>query len=264
MLKIPLATAMLENLIKLGFTDREAKIYLILLRNGPALASTLAIRTGLKRVSVYSILETLCARGLVSFERTEVGRRYLPHDPECLLYNLEREKAAFQIKWDLAKNCIKSLSDVTVIKRLDVRRVIFLKGVQEIEKAMSELFHNEKKLYGICADTLTLAERNLFKRLFENSNLYYKNCLMLVPNNLVGWMEAQINVSWIEHLFPAEKGQILVQDSSVFFLCEREELELMLIRDPSYAKTVLDVLIKPYDNTSGVLALNSSISFLNG
>lgn len=264
MLTATLATAMLENLTKLGFTEREAKVYLILLRNGPALASTLAIRTGLKRVSIYSLLETLCSRGVISFEPTEEGRRYLPHDPECLLYTLEREKAELQVRWDLARNCIRSLSEVTHIQKLDARRAIFLKEISVIQAAMGELFDGDEKLYGLCSESLTSVERNFFIQLFSNGSAHYKDCLMLTPKDSMAWMKRQNNVKCVEHLFPAEKGQILVQGSKVFFICQREDLELMLIRDPSYAKTVLDVLIKPYCKSTGVLALSSTISFLKG
>lgn len=255
---------MLENLTKLGFSEKEAMVYMVLLRNGPALASTLAHRTGLKRVSVYSILDALSARGLVSFEFTDLGRRYLPHDPECLLYKLEEEKAQLQVKLDLAKDCIQSLSHTTSIQRLDGRRVVFLKKIEIIKDALADFFDASQKLHGLFSEDLSSDEETLFRELFEKAKLYSKDCLILTPKKLTKWMEKQKNIRWLEHPFPAEKGQILVQGSSVFFVCQREELELMLIRDPSYAKTVLEVLIKPYCEKVGVLAHSSRSSFLKG
>ncbi len=254
---------MVENLTKLGFSEKEAKIYLILLRNGPALASTLAARTGLKRVSVYSILDGLCSRGVVSYEATELGRRYLPHDPECLLYSLEREKAELQVKWDLAKECVNSLAEINIVQQLDARRVIFLKDLTTIQAALSELFDKNEKLYGLCSETLSQDEERFLTHIFSSSHAFFKEGFILTPKCSMQWLN-KAKIACIEHPHPSEKGQILVQGAKVFFLCQREQLELMLIRDASYAKTVLEVMIKPYCKTSGVLALSSISSFLKG
>lgn len=254
---------MLENLTKLGFSEKEAKIYLILLRNGPALASTLAIRTGLKRVSVYSILDALCSRGVVSYELSELGRRYLPHDPECLLYGLEKERAELQVKLDLAKNCVSSLSEINIVQQLDARRVIFLKSLAAIQSAMPDLFNKTEKLYALCSEAISPEEEHFLTQLFSNTQNFFKEALILTPKCSTKWA-GWAKVTCLEHPHPSENGQILVQGSQVFFVCQRQELELMLIRDASYAKTVLEVMIKPYCNTSGVLALNSTCSFLKG
>ena len=254
---------MLENLTKLGFTEKEAKVYLILLRNGPALASTLALRAGLKRVSMYSILESLTARGIVSYENTPLGRRYLPHDPECLLYPIERERAELQVKWDLAKNCIDSLATLTV-QKMDARRVVFLRESSAILDAMDELFEKGQKLYGAFSVAFTSSEKNFFIKLLSVGNFSNKESVFLAPETPSLWFKTKLNITCFKHPFPTEKGHILVQGAKVFFICERENLELMLIRDASYAKAVLDVLIKPYCSSAGELALSSNISFLKG
>jgi sugar-specific transcriptional regulator TrmB len=42
-----------------GFSDKEAKVYLMALELGSSPASTIARQTGIKRVTVYSILKDL-------------------------------------------------------------------------------------------------------------------------------------------------------------------------------------------------------------
>lgn len=42
-----------------GFTQREAKVYVTVLEMGSSIASMISKRTGLKRTSVYEILEAL-------------------------------------------------------------------------------------------------------------------------------------------------------------------------------------------------------------
>ena len=255
-------TAMLENLTKLGFTEKEAKVYLVLLRHGPALASTLACRTGLKRVSVYGVLDALHAKGLISFENTQNGRRYLPHDPECILYDLEQAKAELQIKWELARDCVRSLSQPA--QMLDARRVLFLTKLQEIQKELPELFDTRQKLHGLLARTLRPLEEKFFNNFFSKPP--FKKALFLAPDSLHEWTRPHTSsiLNFHPHPFPAEEGHLLVQGPRVCFLRQRDELELMLIRDADYAKSVFQMLIEPYCKTSGVLAETSTISSLKG
>lgn len=99
-----------ENLIKLGLSEKEATVYLLLLGIGPSQVSSLAKRAMLKRVTAYSVLDSLCARGLVTFEPMKIGKRYIAYDPECLLNGLEQEKAQLKWRMELAKDCIQKLN----------------------------------------------------------------------------------------------------------------------------------------------------------
>ncbi len=103
-----------ENLTQLGLSEKEALLYLTLLRNGPSPVSLLAKRLGLKRVSLYPVLEALELRGLLAFEQTPVGRKYIPHDPICLLELLEQESADLKYRMSLAKKCVEELHELAV------------------------------------------------------------------------------------------------------------------------------------------------------
>ena len=48
-----------KQLSKIGFTDNEAKIYLVLLRIGPSLAGAVAKASGVGRSSAYNALDSL-------------------------------------------------------------------------------------------------------------------------------------------------------------------------------------------------------------
>lgn len=97
------------NLTELGLSEKEALLYLLLLRSGPSPASSLAKRLQIKRVSLYSVLESLTERGLVAYEQTPLGRKYIPHDPICLLELLEKESAAVRHRLEIAKSCVEKL-----------------------------------------------------------------------------------------------------------------------------------------------------------
>ena len=80
-------TKMLE---KLGFTEKEAQVYMILLELNEALPSTIARKSNLKRPTVYSILEKLQKKGFASHikrDRLVYFRSISPH------FFLEKEDA---------------------------------------------------------------------------------------------------------------------------------------------------------------------------
>ncbi|MBT4384622.1 hypothetical protein HOD30_02650 [Candidatus Peregrinibacteria bacterium] len=116
---LSLTNAMTEDLKKLGFSEKEARVYLMLLRIGPSVVSSIAARTDLKRVSLYSVLDSLQKRGLVSFDDSKGVRSYIPHDPECLLYAFEKKSAELKFQLDLAKDCIERMQSFSGYKNND-------------------------------------------------------------------------------------------------------------------------------------------------
>lgn len=106
----------IEKLVKLGLSEKEAMLYLALLRFGPSPVSPLARRVKLKRVTVYTVLDSLYERSLITFKPTPFGRRYLAFDPDCLLYELEKEGAELKLRIELAKECIKKLNSLSRLR----------------------------------------------------------------------------------------------------------------------------------------------------
>lgn len=99
----------IEDLTRLGLSEKEAKIYYMLLRIGPSPASSLARRVQIKRVTVYSVLESLKEKGLVSARKTEHGKIFLPHEPENLMIGFNERAAQLRMQMDLAKECIERI-----------------------------------------------------------------------------------------------------------------------------------------------------------
>jgi HTH-type transcriptional regulator, sugar sensing transcriptional regulator len=77
---------------RFGLTDREARIYIALLRKGRATASELAHEAGVDRVLGYRMLDALRARGVVE-ATAERPRRYAAVPPRALFERSLRERA---------------------------------------------------------------------------------------------------------------------------------------------------------------------------
>ena len=76
---------------QLGFSDKEAEVYLALNTFGPSPAATLARITNIKRTSMYDILNALMAKNLIVTFKKGQTTFYAIDDLNKLLHN-EREK----------------------------------------------------------------------------------------------------------------------------------------------------------------------------
>ena len=84
----------LEALEELGLSANEAKLYLILLKEGKMKANALSVRAGMQRRTIYDTLQQLEKKGLSG--KSEVGgvMTFAPSPPSSLLSLLDEKKDA--------------------------------------------------------------------------------------------------------------------------------------------------------------------------
>lgn len=82
---------LVDQLIALGFTEYESKVYLALLREHPATGYQLSKTAGIPRSMVYEALGRLEARGAVLKTQEEKATLYRPVSPDTLIDRYERE-----------------------------------------------------------------------------------------------------------------------------------------------------------------------------
>jgi sugar-specific transcriptional regulator TrmB len=88
-----------QVLQNIGLSEKEAKVYLVLLEFQEALPSTIAKRADIKRPTTYVILERLVKKGLVSHFRSEKTKvkHYRALNPNFLVES-QQEKTEDLIK----------------------------------------------------------------------------------------------------------------------------------------------------------------------
>ena len=86
----------LESLKELGLSENEAAVYQASLASGPTTVLNIARTAGIKRTTVYSVLEDLMKLGLMTIEVKGFKKLYSPASPEKLENILERRKEMFQ------------------------------------------------------------------------------------------------------------------------------------------------------------------------
>jgi len=129
-----------EALKRLGFSESEIKIYLVLVKLGKANVTRLAGESGVHRTNIYSILDKLKEMGLVS-DITEEGKRMFKiSDPSNLLnYLKESEEAIQELIPDL-----KSIQE-TVKEKIEVE---VFQGEKGMKSAFKDIVRTKKEVVG--------------------------------------------------------------------------------------------------------------------
>lgn len=237
--------------MQLGFSEKEASVYLMLLRVGPSPVSSLARRINMKRVTVYAVLNSLIQRGLVTFEEAGSCRRYIPHDPECLLYGLEKQHAELRFRMGLAKDCIEKLNGAESIASPQLQSVIFFRGLGAVKRALAERLDKRAALFVVFMNfTGDSQAANCLRNFVRHAAKTFSRLVLCVPQK---FMESavkqfpQATCKGVDFGISSVKGNLLVQKDRVFFLFSNEkDIQMMYVNDPTYAAYFLEVLLAPF------------------
>jgi len=105
----------LDSLKKLGFTERDAKIYMAVLQFGEIPASIIANNTGIKRTTVHETLKNFLKKGLVKFTRKKNTNYYSAVDPEKVINDYYSAIDAFKFALPMIKSQMKDNSNTGTI-----------------------------------------------------------------------------------------------------------------------------------------------------
>ena len=94
----------------LGFTDSEARIYLLSLETGPSSVQDLAKKAKVSRVTTYAVIESLKKHGLMS--SVEKGKKtlYTAENPERLVSYVQSRMQVMQNTLREVESAIRATS----------------------------------------------------------------------------------------------------------------------------------------------------------
>jgi HTH-type transcriptional regulator, sugar sensing transcriptional regulator len=81
-----------EHLKSLGFTEKEAKVYMTCLKNGACTVKRISEDCGVKRPTTYVMLKSLMEKELVSLVKRGKKTFFVAAHPEALAKHVQREK----------------------------------------------------------------------------------------------------------------------------------------------------------------------------
>ncbi len=83
-------------LVRSGLSTHEGAVYLAMLELGPSVVLKIARQSGVKRTTIYAVVESLRAKGLVGVEERGLKKVFVAESPERLERILEEQKNSLQ------------------------------------------------------------------------------------------------------------------------------------------------------------------------
>ena len=104
---------LLNHLLSLGLSEKEAKLYLTLLEVGANPVSSIARKAGITRTTAYAALETLKEKGLVSVIEKGGIQQYAPVAPEKLEEFAKHQQVKAEENYQKIKKIVPELKSLT-------------------------------------------------------------------------------------------------------------------------------------------------------
>lgn len=138
---------MLQKLIDLGLSDKEARVYLALLELGLSSVTEIARRAKVTRTNAYHLLNALLSYGLVSSNRGDSKVEFSPEKPDRFLYLVKEKKELAERRFKEAEGFLPELMSVyrDPDKKLSVR---YYEGVEGIISVYEDTLTAKGKIYG--------------------------------------------------------------------------------------------------------------------
>ncbi|MFA4814820.1 MAG: helix-turn-helix domain-containing protein [Candidatus Gracilibacteria bacterium] len=148
---------MIEHFLhSLGLNEGEIRVYLYLLTHGESIASIVAKRLELKRVTCYSILEVLERKGMItSFTKNNVTHfdAVEPEDIVELCSQRVREMMRLQKKASEITDELHQLREKGKMPKLEIRgKIKYYQGLEAVTDLISETLEekgNEQLCFGL-------------------------------------------------------------------------------------------------------------------
>lgn len=144
------------ELIQLGFSAREASVYLTVAKLGRAQATVIAKKIRAPRTSVYPSLESLTKRGLISAHIEGTTTYFSANEPEAILSEIHRERRVIEKKEERARETLKKLRPMLRNQPHSVPHLQYFDGTENVENMlhrfldewMESMQHTDDTLWG--------------------------------------------------------------------------------------------------------------------
>ena len=115
-----------KTLEEIGFYENEVEVYLELLRIGKARPSALAKATGLKRSTVYSVVDTLLEKGVITEDLAGKSRYLVALPPDDLTNLIKKDAKLLNRKKRLVHKAIDELALLPTGTQYSVPQIRFI------------------------------------------------------------------------------------------------------------------------------------------
>ncbi|MFA6397470.1 MAG: helix-turn-helix domain-containing protein [Candidatus Paceibacterota bacterium] len=162
-----------NQLIELGFSGKEASVYLALLELGPSTTAEISRAAKINRTTGYDILESLVSNGLVNPLGEAKIQKFVAENPDKVIIFLENKIKQSQEKLKQAYNLLPEL--FSIYNEKEKPKVKYYEGIEAIKEAFEDTLTAEKEIVGYAVGTDAFDAvgekylRNYFRRRVEKN-----------------------------------------------------------------------------------------------
>jgi sugar-specific transcriptional regulator TrmB len=217
----------MEILEKLGFEDKEERIYLSLLKRGKSTASEISEDSGVERTLCYSILQKLIDKAVVSYVVENNVKYFFAAPPQKLLEDLEEKRQELKDSLPKLEELMKTKSEKASAK--------IYRGKEGIKTILKDII-KEKENYLVFGEEgrfqkLLPIESEQFMRKIENAKIKEK-VLVRKGEKIVKSKNSQFRYVPEDYLSPTST---VVYGDKVAILIWSEPLLVVLVENKDVA-----------------------------
>lgn len=120
----------------LGFSNKEATVYVALLELGRGTVTQIARKAGINRTTGYDILDSLVNKGVVNISGKEPKQEYVAEPPEAIIGFLKREAETAKERIAKAEDFIPQLRSVHATQNRP--RIKFYEGTEGLKQVYED------------------------------------------------------------------------------------------------------------------------------
>ena len=141
---------MLKSLKQIGLKEKEIKVYLIILKLGSLSAQTISSETGIKRTTVYLVLEKLKKIGLAGEIIEKNKKIFFAENPKKLLKIIQAKKKEMEKEEKRIKEILPDLEKILKNKKEEPqKKIIHYQGIEGIWNIGDDMLKTKKDHYSI-------------------------------------------------------------------------------------------------------------------
>jgi len=125
-----------KQLLEIGFTDKEAGVYLALLEMGPSTVAEIGRQAKINRTTGYDIVEMLCSKGLANALAEGTVKKYVAEDPEKIIALFQDKFQEAKAQFEASKKLLPELK--SIFQKTEKPKVKFYEGKEEMKQAFEE------------------------------------------------------------------------------------------------------------------------------
>ena len=223
-----------EQIRELGLTENEAKVYLILLKDGEMNPSEISQKLSLHRGYVYDALERMQEKGVANLSVKQNKKYFSATSPDNLVEFLK-------LKLENFKNIIPNLKSISKPDNTEVNSVMF-KGKRVYRDILKDIISSVDKndeilLFGIDEDVLTKEVEPIYLEQYLNTiKLKKVKERIIIKKGGKKIKKPNLQYKHLEKKYIGKTSQIIYGDRVALFIFG-EPHHLIIVRNKETAET---------------------------